>query len=155
MVDATVDKQDVYRILRDSFPEICRKYFWDIHGAAAGRRWPSEAQVQQLAGKSGGLPILASTVLRFVGDPEVGDPEGQLKICLLFLGNFCTATTINPLHALDLLYHQIMVGIPPDILPVTMHILSLCLFYPPRGLLIDLCDQTLANLLKLDQTTFY
>lgn len=148
--DAAVDKEDVYCILRDGFREIQKKYFWDIHGAGRDKPWPTEAQLQQLADKSGGLPILVSTILRFVGDPDAGDPEGQLRVCLSFLGNSRTPNAANPLHGLDLLYRQIMSCVPPDMLPLTKRILSFCLSAPEY-----LKAQTLANLLELDQTTFY
>lgn len=153
-VDAAVDLRDVYCILKDGFRAIRDKYLWETHGAGAGRPWPTEAQLQRLAWISGGLPILASTILRFVGDVEVGDPEGQLKACLSFLGGSCAPNAANPLHGLDLLYRQVMSAIPSDILPVTKHILVFCC-YPPEGLTWGLYAQILADLLELDQTTFY
>lgn len=154
-VDAAVDKQDVYRILKDGFKEIHKKYFWDLHGAEADKPWPTEAQLQQLADKAGGLPILASTILRFTDDSDTGDPEGQLKVCLSFLGNLRTPNAASPLHALDLLYRQIMSGVPLAILPVTKRILAFCLFCPHTSRHADVDAQTLANLLDLDQSTFY
>lgn len=149
-VDAALDRKDVYCILKDGFPEIRKKYLWDIHGTGADKPWPTEAQLQQLADKSGGLPILASTLLKFIGDPEIGDPEGRLKLCLSFLGNCHTPNAVNPLHGLDLLYRQIMSGIPSDTLPVTKRILTFCLLSPAY-----LAALTLANLLELDESTFY
>lgn len=149
-VDAAMDREDVYRILRDGFPEIHKQHFWDIHVVEAARPWPTEAQLRQLALRSDGLPILALTILRFVADPDAGDPKGRLKLCLSFLGNPRTPNIINPLRGLDLLYRQIMSGVPPDILPVTKLILGFCLFTPG---IVD--AQTLANILELNQTTFY
>lgn len=153
-VDAATDKKDVYCALKDGFNKIRDEFFWDLHGAEAEKSWPTEVQLQRLADASGGLFVVISTLLGFVGDPVVGDPDRQLGICLSFLGDARTPNAANPLHGLDLLYRRIMSAVPADDLPFTKLILASCLFFPqPRNTLPS--AQFLANLLGLDQPTFY
>lgn len=155
--DAAVDAEDVYRVLKDGFQNIRKKYSWDIGGPEAEVPWPAEAQLQRLAYAVGGLFILASTILKFVGDDEFADPDTHLYICLSFLGNTRAPNARNPLHGLDLLYRQILSTVPLPILETAKRIIALSILYPLKqsSNAPNLFALDIANFLCLDQAAFY
>ncbi|KAF9448933.1 hypothetical protein P691DRAFT_728791 [Macrolepiota fuliginosa MF-IS2] len=145
-VDDSEAQQDVYRYLQDGFKEIRKTFLYILDDS-----WPLETDVQRIAKKASGLFIFASTLLKFVGDQDRCEPKKRLKICLKFIENSQAFEGVNPLHFLDLLYHQILLDVPSDILPTSMQILGLCLLYSDH----KLSTRDLANFLGLDQGSFY
>lgn len=146
-VDDDEAQKDVVRVFRDGFDRIRQQYQdrLDSH-------WPSEAHVRQLAAAASGIFSFASTILRFVGDDQYSDPQGQLEDCLKFIGGSGGAPgALSPLHALDFLYRQVLSDVPLDVLPTTMRILGLLILYPQDRLF----PQDQANFLGLDRTSFY
>ncbi|KAJ3564628.1 hypothetical protein NP233_g8173 [Leucocoprinus birnbaumii] len=127
--DAEQDAKDVYLILRDGLQKIRDQSSWSLSQIRSSPQWPSEAKLQRLARQVGGLPVLASTVLRFIGD-GTGAPDSQLDTCLLFLETTGDMIQANPLDALDALYRQIMTRVPQQILPITQFILSFYTLLP-------------------------
>lgn len=152
-IHTTADKNDVYRVLKEGFEDIRKDFYWEIGGIDAKKQWPPETQLQQIARASGGLFILVCTILKFVGDKQYGDPDAQLHTCLSFLGNNHAPCLSNPLQSLDLIYLQILSGIPSHILPITKRILAFCVFYSSKPSV--LCARDVANFLRLDQVTFH
>ncbi|KAF9450302.1 hypothetical protein P691DRAFT_665649 [Macrolepiota fuliginosa MF-IS2] len=143
-VDDTEAQRDVSLVLQQSFYEIREKYRDRVDES-----WPPEAQLRRIAATASGLFAFSSTLTRFVGDKYKGDPHGQLEVCMKFLDG--VPGVVNPLHALDLLYRQMMCDIAGETLPTTMRILGLSILYPHVGL----PARIQANFLCLDRTAFY
>lgn len=139
-------QRDVHRILHADFVKIRKKYNDQFNGD-----WPPEMHLYRIATAASGHLGFASFVLRFIGDEQYSDPRGQLDVCIKFLGGAGAPGAISPLHALDLLYRRILSDIPISILPNTMRILGLVIFYSNSGL----SAQNQANFLYLDQACFY
>ncbi|KAF9442422.1 hypothetical protein P691DRAFT_739000 [Macrolepiota fuliginosa MF-IS2] len=112
--------------------------------------WPPEYQQRRIASIASGHLGFASFILRFIGDKECDDPDGQLKVCMMFLKGGHTVGPISPLRALDDLYCQVLSGVPAKILSTTMRILGLVI--TDRHGLDSADDQ--AGFLGLDQVTF-
>lgn len=127
--DAAQDAKDVYRILKDGLQNIRNKASWSLSGEPTNVQWPPEAKLQRLAQKVGGLPVFASTVIRFIGD-GTGTPDSQLEACLLFLETTGELAEVNPLGALDALYRQIMARVTQSILPTALRILAFYVLSP-------------------------
>ncbi|KAF9443678.1 hypothetical protein P691DRAFT_679077, partial [Macrolepiota fuliginosa MF-IS2] len=136
---------DVQRLLEVEFDKIRQKYRDRLPVD-----WPSEYQQRRIASIASGHLGFASFILRFIGDEQYHDPDGQLKVCMMFLKDGCTVGPISPLHALDDLYRQVLSDVPADILSTTMRILGLVIV-DRHGL--DSADDQ-ARFLGLDQVTF-
>lgn len=125
-----------------------KKFARDIKTALTQIGHPEHSSGKSVT--SSGLFAFASTVVKFVGDKYHDDPQGQLDICIRFLGGHEAPGAVNPLHALDLLYRQILSKVPNDILPTTMRILGLSVLYSDT----QLPAQYQANFL-LNRSIFY
>lgn len=145
-IDDAEAQQDVARLLQSGFQIIRTRYSDFISGD-----WPSDGDLRRIAVAASGHLGFASFILRFIDDEEYGNPPGQLEVCIRFLGGSGTPGAINPLHALDLLYHQILSDIPTNILANTMRILGLLILYPQS----TLTTQNQANFFGFSQGDFY
>lgn len=116
-IDSQESKGDVELFLRDGFEEIRRRYsdFLD-------ESWPPESELSDVIDTASGLFAFASTVVRYVGDRQYGNPPARLKT-VIRLPYSRSPSDAAPLKALDLLYSQILSEVPADILPTTLHIL--------------------------------
>ncbi|KAF9443540.1 hypothetical protein P691DRAFT_737760 [Macrolepiota fuliginosa MF-IS2] len=143
-------QRDVQRLLEVEFDTIRQKYRDRLPVD-----WPPEYQQRQIASIASGHLGFASFILRFIGDRECDDPDGQLKVCMMFLKGGHTIGPISPLRALDDLYCQVLSGVPVNILSTTMRILGLVVIdrhvIDRHGL--DSADDQ-ARFLGLDQVTF-
>lgn len=149
--DAAEDANDVYRILKDGLQEIRDKTTWSLTQSQLRSQWPAESQLQRLSQKVGGLPILASTVLRFIGDSS-GSPDSLLEICLLCLEDAGDANKTNTLAVLDAFYRRIMKRVPQFILPTTKQIIA---FLTISSRYETLYASDLAYFLQITKDTFY
>ncbi|KAF9450780.1 hypothetical protein P691DRAFT_653321, partial [Macrolepiota fuliginosa MF-IS2] len=115
---------DVERLLEAGLDNIRKKYSDRL---PAG--WPlAKDHIQHIAAAISGHLGLVSFILRFVEDEECGDPDGRLQICVRFFdGSGGTVGTPNPLHAIDLLYRQILSSVPVERLPTARRILGLAI----------------------------
>ncbi|KAF9442138.1 hypothetical protein P691DRAFT_765537 [Macrolepiota fuliginosa MF-IS2] len=116
-------QEDVRRLLEAEFDKIQKRY-----RARLPDGWPPEECFDRIVRAADGHLGLASFVLRFIGDKGYSDPDGQLKVCMKFLDGGGALGGMNPLHALDLLYRQILSDIPADDLPTTMRILGFLIY---------------------------
>ncbi|KAJ3556816.1 hypothetical protein NP233_g11896 [Leucocoprinus birnbaumii] len=93
--------------------------------------WPLKEDVDCLCKASSGHLGYVSFMARFIGDVHVGDPVKRLRICTRISSGFGVdqGTRINPLEALDLLYHRLLCDVPTDVLPTTLHIFSILLLF--------------------------
>jgi hypothetical protein len=118
--------------------------------------WPPEAQWRELVDTVSGLFVLASTCLKFIGDPEEADPQSQLDVLLMFLRRSQGVLSRNPLAALDLLYSQILENILPTVFKTTRRILAYLCYKSQIDKYGDLNSaQALGNFLRLNQRAFF
>jgi hypothetical protein len=125
LVHGVEGRDDVYRYLCDEFCEVRRRFSDEVD-----ERWPAEQEIVELADASSGHFGFASTAMNFIKSDHPGDPISQLQVCLNVVRKARISGNINPMDALDLLYHQIFSTVPPIVLPIAMQILSLHLLQP-------------------------
>ncbi|KAJ3574434.1 hypothetical protein NP233_g1758 [Leucocoprinus birnbaumii] len=147
-VDDEEARQDGWRMLHRGFAEIRGNYEDQLYPA-----WPPRRCLRVIADVASGHLGFISFILRFIGDEEYNDPDSQLQVCMEFLERPQAeqSRVVNPLLALDLLYHQILSDIPPKDLPIAMLILGVAILQPHE----HLSAQNLANFLDLTQASFY
>ncbi|EAU87977.2 NWD2 [Coprinopsis cinerea okayama7 len=98
---------DIELFFRAELERIRRKYkIEDVN-------WPAEESIRRLVVNASGQFIYATTVLKFIDDPNEYDPQGQLKIVLLAKARPLSSTAAprgyrNPLAHLDALYSAIL-----------------------------------------------
>ncbi|KAF9460374.1 hypothetical protein BDZ94DRAFT_1266068 [Collybia nuda] len=103
-------EDEVYAFLESGLSEIRAKHEIDILGP-----WPTPTQVEKLVQRSSGYFIYATTVLRFLDDPD-RHPDEQLTHIL--------RGEPAPFTELDMLYHQILCTVADtDLLVKTLHML--------------------------------
>ncbi|KAJ3555336.1 hypothetical protein NP233_g12235 [Leucocoprinus birnbaumii] len=147
-VHDTEAQNDADKLLQKGFAEIRSIYHHQLT-----HDWPTPAQMHLIAKRASGHLGFVSFILRFIGDETYDDPSSQLDVCIKFLERSREPEASNPLHALDLLYTQILSDIPSAILPTTQRILAFSLFYNSLVFVLDLCAQ--ANFLGLTQASTY
>jgi hypothetical protein len=89
-------------------------------------KWPSEDQFLTLATAADGLFIFATTAVRFIKDPTVGNPASQLSSLVNFISfNPISAhqNAASPLAQLYALYESIVSRVPSHIFPDTRRLL--------------------------------
>lgn len=116
-------REDVDRYLRDGLQETYGRYRDVLSRSEA---WPEQHIFLRISRPVSGLFILAFTALKYVGDPEVANPDAQLT-CLLSFFEGASHLGNNPPFALDTFYTQILSAVPIRILSVTMLILYICI----------------------------
>lgn len=117
-IDSKESKDDVALFVRSSFKSIRRKYT-DI----VGESWPCERRLREIIDGSSGLFAVASTVVRYIDDPEHNNPEDRLRSAIRHLCTQGPADKVNPMAKLDHLYTNILSETPSDILPTTLRII--------------------------------
>ncbi|KAJ3568206.1 hypothetical protein NP233_g5866 [Leucocoprinus birnbaumii] len=116
-IDDPEARQDVAIFLREEFALI-RRRFSDY----LSYDWPPSYALQLIILKASGLFALASTIVRFVGDKTVYNPQGQLQLCLDCLNGL--SERAGPFEMLDVLYREICSTVPPSIFATTKRILG-------------------------------
>ncbi|EKM77530.1 hypothetical protein AGABI1DRAFT_101598 [Agaricus bisporus var. burnettii JB137-S8] len=144
VIDAET-RDDVERFLRDGFDGIRARYPYVTDAS-----WPSLEQFGEVAYVSSGLFVLASTIIKYIGDPSCGNPVRRLENFLAFVENAKFTATDSPLQSCDLLYSQILSDIPTDVLPTTKRIINAFIQSPGY-----LSVQALCNFLSLAKHEFY
>ncbi|KAF7763851.1 hypothetical protein Agabi119p4_8388 [Agaricus bisporus var. burnettii] len=121
-VDSDEARADVERFLRDEMKEI--KASW--YSLDAQSEWPDEKDLWKLANASGGLFAYAHTAIKYIGDPNIGNPVSQLSDVLNVIDNH-PMTGIprdeHPMALLDALYARILSNVPPKIMIYTRKLL--------------------------------
>lgn len=140
-------RDDVDRYLSDSFDHI-RARFPLVTDAS----WPPGALLKKVQDIASGLFVLASTIVRYVGDSKHARPTRRLADFLCFMDNADRSGAKSPLETLDLLYFQILADIPDIVLPMTKRILCGCFYWPAKN---PLPAQTLSNFLEMTKQEFY
>ncbi|KAJ3576547.1 hypothetical protein NP233_g360 [Leucocoprinus birnbaumii] len=154
--NAANDVSDVYCILRDGLQGVYNDTCWNLTSGASNSRWPTESKLQRLSSRVGGLPILASTVLRFIGDGSAS-PDSLLDMCLLCLEDLGDASKVNPLEILDGFYLRIMTRVSPTILSTTKQLLAFVVLFASHrsALSTTLPVFEAASFLCIDKDTVY
>lgn len=119
--DAEQDINDVYIILKDGLEGI-RRDLMARHPSRSQKPWPRESQLQELSHSVCGLPVLAATVIRFIGNGR--NPQKQLDTCLICLRDLKARTSANPLEGLDIFYKAIMERVDSSSLATAKLIIS-------------------------------
>jgi hypothetical protein len=81
-----------------------------------GPRWPDEQRLWKLANAVGRLFAYAQTVIRYIGDTNVGDPVSQLSDALNVIDKLPMADIPleqHPMALLDAFYSRILSKVPP------------------------------------------
>jgi hypothetical protein len=113
-------------MLKDGLQDIHHRFSQEFQDGNGQKPWPAEKYLRKLSYAIGGLPVLASAVLKFIGDTENGDPDSQLKVCLSLLES--SRISWQPaLEGPDVLYRNIMARIPTSLLSTAKLILSFCI----------------------------
>ncbi|KAF5349696.1 hypothetical protein D9756_008838 [Leucocoprinus leucothites] len=123
-IDSNEACKDVELYLHRSFDKIREDY---PECFSAQVQWPSEKQFLTLSTVASGHFALATTAVRFVEDPEYGNPVSRLEEVLAVVDPHSAAGVkgmANPLAALDALYTRILSSISKDILPTTLGVLA-------------------------------
>ncbi|KAJ3561932.1 hypothetical protein NP233_g9887 [Leucocoprinus birnbaumii] len=97
-----------------------------VHHPYLPSDWPAKVDVDLLCKAASGHLGYASFMARFISDKELADPERQLLICIRVASGLGVdqGTRINPLEALDRLYHRVLIDVPTNALPTAMKIFS-------------------------------
>ncbi|KAJ3564750.1 hypothetical protein NP233_g8083 [Leucocoprinus birnbaumii] len=94
--------------------------------------WPARKDVDRLCKAASGHLGYMAFMTRFFGDKEVADPERRFSICVKVASGLGVdqGTRINPLKALDLLYHRVISNVSADMLPTAMKIFGVICHAP-------------------------
>ncbi|KAF9443044.1 hypothetical protein P691DRAFT_434698 [Macrolepiota fuliginosa MF-IS2] len=141
----TEAQEDVRCLLEAEFAKICNKYKDRLPTG-----WPPKDDLCRIAVAASGHLGFASSILRFIGDDQYSNPCSQLTACKKFLDGGDIVGVMNPLHALDTLYHRILSDVPNNILAITMRILGFFIFHHDDNFSIN--DD--AKFLNIDLITF-
>lgn len=149
-VDSDEACADVERYLRKIFEEIRQNYSTSFSPTS---QWPSETEFLKISTSASGLFAFAATVIRFIDDPERGNPVSQLHQVLAAIEKERQSTkgqerSVNPFAILDALYSSVLSTVPKDVLPTTARILGQVSFPHPTFV-------SLSNLLGLMQHDAY
>jgi hypothetical protein len=153
-IDDKEGRQDVLQYLRGKFRDI--RDIRDIRSRyhdSLDHDWPLESHLLRIATAASGHFAFASTVVRFVGDADTGDPSSQLLVCVKAIGGSRTLVCRNPYVSLDLLYRHILSSVNSAIRPTTMRILGLFIFNSYH--LVSRSAQALANFFLIKKAAFY
>ncbi|XP_006464132.1 hypothetical protein AGABI2DRAFT_120910 [Agaricus bisporus var. bisporus H97] len=110
LVDSDEARNDVERFLRNELARIQKEF-----SLGSRSQWPPEQDLWKLADASGGLFVFADTVIKYIGDPVVGNPTSQLNDVLKFIDTLPLSNVLQELHPmarLDMLYAQILSKVP-------------------------------------------
>jgi hypothetical protein len=121
-VDSNEARADVERFLRHELTEIGRA------SDSLDPCWPNEQHLWKLANAAGGLFAYAQTVIKYIGDSNVGDPALQLSDVLNVIDEHPMSELSreeHPMALLDALYARILSNVPPKIMVNTRKLLLL------------------------------
>jgi hypothetical protein len=134
-------KEDGQRLLRAGLDKVRKEY--DLSSS-----WPPAEQVDVVAHLGSGHLGLVSFIVKFIAVTDDGwDPREKFDLCVKVVsGSGIDPRTLNPVAALDSLYHEVLLKVPSRILPTTMRILGFYILY--FGFQLSALDQ--ASFLSLD-----
>jgi hypothetical protein len=110
LVESDEAREDVERFLRDELTRIQNEF-----SLRPQVQWPSERDFWKLAYASAGLFVYAYTVVKYIGDPDIGDPIVQLNDVLQVIDAHPLPNVPreeHPMALLDALYSRILSKVP-------------------------------------------
>jgi hypothetical protein len=112
LIDSDEAREDVERFLRSELTKIQIDFSFNPRV-----QWPSEPDFWKLANASGGLFVYAHTAVKYVGDPDIGNPASQLDDVLKIIDAhpLPNVTREHPMAQLDALYAQILSKVPAEV----------------------------------------
>ncbi|KAF9449004.1 hypothetical protein P691DRAFT_759404 [Macrolepiota fuliginosa MF-IS2] len=123
VIDSDQGREDVEHYLRDRLGKLRSKY---IALPSEPTQWPPEHKFLKLSVGAGGLFAFASTAVRFIDDPETGDPESRFQEILEVIDNILSQPRhgdVHPMATLDALYSRIISRVPAHVLSTTKKLL--------------------------------
>ncbi|KAF7762316.1 hypothetical protein Agabi119p4_8909 [Agaricus bisporus var. burnettii] len=121
LVDSDEAREDVEKLLRHELTNIQHEF-----SLSPESQWPSEQDFWKLASASGGLFVYANTVIKYIGDPDFGNPSLQLKDVVKVIDEhplLDVPRDQHPMALLDALYAQILSKVPGRIMANTRKLL--------------------------------
>ncbi|KAJ3561934.1 hypothetical protein NP233_g9888 [Leucocoprinus birnbaumii] len=111
---------DARRLLEGELAKVRRQYLY------LPSDWPAREDVNRLCKAASGHLGYVSFMARFISDKEVADPERRFLICTRVASGLGVdqGTLVNPLEALDCLYHRVLSDVPADLLPTATKIFA-------------------------------
>ncbi|KAF9451880.1 hypothetical protein P691DRAFT_294321 [Macrolepiota fuliginosa MF-IS2] len=122
VIDSDQAREDVEWYLRNELDTLGPKY----PALASETQWPPEHEFLKLSAGANGLFAFAFTAVRFIDDPESGDPESRLKEILEVIDDILSRSRENgahPMAQLDALYSRILSRVPARTLPTAKNLL--------------------------------
>ncbi|KAJ3570065.1 hypothetical protein NP233_g4647 [Leucocoprinus birnbaumii] len=109
---------DARRLLKGELTKVREQYPY-LH-----LDWPTKEDIDRLCKIASGHLGYVSFLARFIRDKEVADPERQFLICIRVASGLGVdqGTCINPLEALDRLYHRVLSDVSTNVLPTAMKV---------------------------------
>ncbi|KXN87612.1 hypothetical protein AN958_08393 [Leucoagaricus sp. SymC.cos] len=118
-IDSDQGRADVELFLRNRFDEIRERY-------GAPSEWPSEVDFLKVAKGASGHFAFGKAAIRFIDDEDYANPVSQLGVVITVIESTTPFTLEqNPLAALDNLYFQILLAVPPKVRDIASHLLAL------------------------------
>jgi hypothetical protein len=108
-------------------------------------QWPSGQDFRKLASASGGLFVYAHTIIKYISDPDIGDPILRLNDVLEVIDAHPLATAPHEEHLmalLDALYSRILSKVPTKVMKNTRKLLLAFIesFYRGKRNFFVLCN---------------
>ncbi len=136
-VDSTEACTDVEKFLHTEFTKISRRYPDHIRESS----WPTDKQFLKIANTVLGLFIFAEVIIRFIDDPQVGNPIAQLECILSAISKMqSNKDKKNPLANLDIIYIAILSKIIPEDLHITKRLLQFLIYLHANNVAIEGCN---------------
>ncbi|EKM76828.1 hypothetical protein AGABI1DRAFT_77917, partial [Agaricus bisporus var. burnettii JB137-S8] len=110
LVDSDEARGDVEKFLRNELTRIQIEF-----SLAPQSPWPPEQALWKLANAAGGLFVYADTVIKYIGDPTIGNPTLQLSDVIRVINAHPLPNVPkddHPMARLDVLYAQILSKVP-------------------------------------------
>jgi hypothetical protein len=112
-IDSDEACEDVHRYLRTELKKI------KLANSALShkREWPLEYEFTKIASAAAGPFAYATTIVRYIGDPNHGDPAARLRRVLETVDASSSdhmASNDHPIDRLDLLYKRVLYYVPDN-----------------------------------------
>lgn len=147
-IDTPEARNDISIFLLDGFAKVRNKY---PDAFAEETPWPGEGNLLAIELASSGYFAIASSILQFLDGDILPNPAVRLKLAVDFLkSDGVLPGRENPLESVYSLYRGVLKRVHADVISTALKILLL-----PSLIRRDLPAQLVANVLFLDQATFY
>jgi hypothetical protein len=145
-VDSEEARRDVEKFLDHEFTRLRQQY-----PSVAELPWPNSDQLSKVTNFTLGLFVLARAIIQFIGDPSFTNPVAQLETCIRAIDSTSLPGAGNLFEYPHNFYLGILKNTSVTVRPITMRILAFLVLRVEK----ELPAQAVANILFLDQATFY